>query len=67
MASEEDVRKTYHRAMDSMVRLNRVAVRLIHRYNAHDTTDVSGFGLFGHSQMLHMGRMMYRSSLTTCS
>ena len=29
--SEEDVRKAYQRAMDSMARLNRTASRYIHR------------------------------------
>merc|ERR1719402_2181240 len=32
--SEEDVRKAYQRAMDSMARLNRTASRLMHKYNA---------------------------------
>ncbi|XP_050089134.1 inactive selenide, water dikinase-like protein [Anopheles aquasalis] len=52
VVSEEDVRKAYHRAMDSMARLNRVAARLMHKYNAHGATDVTGFGLLGHAQTL---------------
>lgn len=52
VVSEEDVRKAYHRAMDSMARLNRVASRLMHKYNAHGATDVTGFGLLGHAQTL---------------
>lgn len=47
---EDDVKKGYHRAMDSMARLNRTAARLMHKYNAHGATDVTGFGLLGHAQ-----------------
>ena len=69
--SEEDVRKAYQRAMDSMARLNRTASRcsymakvflnwllvtffprLMHKYNAHAATDITGFGLLGHAQAL---------------
>ena len=40
--SEDDVRKCYQRAMDSMARLNRTAARLMHKYNAHGSTDITG-------------------------
>lgn len=52
VVGEDDVRKAYHRAMDSMARLNRTAARLMHKYNAHGATDVTGFGLLGHAQNL---------------
>lgn len=52
VVSEEDVRKAYQRAMDSMARLNRTAARLMHKYNAHGATDVTGFGILGHAQQL---------------
>lgn len=52
VVSEDDVRKAYQRAMDSMARLNRIAARLMHKYNAHGATDVTGFGLLGHAQNL---------------
>ncbi len=42
VVSEEDVRKAYQRAMDSMARLNRTAARLMHKYNAHGATDITG-------------------------
>jgi len=52
VVTEDDVRKAYLRSMDSMGRLNRVASRLMHKYNAHGATDVTGFGLLGHAQNL---------------
>merc|ERR1712130_877818 len=33
----EDVRKAYQCAMDSMARLNRIASRMMQKYNAHCT------------------------------
>ncbi len=42
VVSEEEVRKAYQRATDSMARLNRTAARLMHKYNAHGATDVTG-------------------------
>ncbi len=42
VVSKDEVRKGYQRAMDSMARLNRVAARLMHKYNAHGATDVTG-------------------------
>ena len=38
--------------MDSMARLNRIGARLMHKYNAHGATDITGFGLLGHAQAL---------------
>jgi selenide,water dikinase len=52
VVTEDDVRKAYLRSMDSMSRLNRTASRLMHKYNAHGATDVTGFGLLGHAQNL---------------
>ncbi|KAI1285971.1 Inactive selenide, water dikinase-like protein [Halotydeus destructor] len=52
VVTDEDVRRAYLRAMDSMSRLNRVAARLMHKFNAHASTDVTGFGLLGHAQNL---------------
>ena len=46
------VRKSYDYAIHSMARLNRTAARLMHKYNAHGATDVTGFGLLGHAQNL---------------
>ncbi|KAL8567531.1 putative protein serine/threonine kinase [Nucella lapillus] len=52
VVSEDEVRKAYQRAMFSMARLNRVAARLMHKYNAHGATDVTGYGLLGHANNL---------------
>jgi len=52
VVSEDDVRRAYLRSMDSMARLNRTAARMMHKYNAHAATDVTGFGLLGHAQNL---------------
>lgn len=52
VVSEDDVRKAYQRAMNSMARLNRTAARLMHTFNAHGATDVTGFGLLGHAKNL---------------
>lgn len=52
VATEEEIRKAYARAANSMSRLNRVAAQLMHKYNAHACTDVTGFGLLGHAQNL---------------
>jgi selenide,water dikinase len=52
VVSEEDVKKAYMRAMDSMARLNKTAAHMMHKYNAHGATDVTGFGLLGHAMNL---------------
>jgi selenide,water dikinase len=52
VVTEEDVKKAYQRAMDTMARLNRTAARLMHKYNAHGATDITGFGMLGHAQSL---------------
>jgi selenide, water dikinase len=52
IVNEEEVKRAYMRATNSMARLNRVAAALMHKYNAHAATDVTGFGLLGHAQNL---------------
>lgn len=47
-----EVRQAYAIAADQMARLNRNAARLMHKYRAHAATDVTGFGLLGHSRNL---------------
>jgi selenide, water dikinase len=52
VTNEDEVKKAYLRAMSSMTRLNRIAALLMHKYNAHAATDVTGFGILGHAQNL---------------
>ena len=42
VVSEDDVRKGYQRSMHSMARLNSMAAKMMHKYNAHGASDVSG-------------------------
>lgn len=50
--TEEEVRRVYFRAMDSMARLNLQGAKLMHKHGSHGATDVTGFGLLGHAQNL---------------
>eukprot|EP01117_Protostelium_nocturnum_P010935 TRINITY_DN3954_c0_g1_i1.p1 TRINITY_DN3954_c0_g1~~TRINITY_DN3954_c0_g1_i1.p1 ORF type:complete len:283 (+),score=89.70 TRINITY_DN3954_c0_g1_i1:337-1185(+) len=50
--TEEQVETAYRKAMKSMARLNRNGAKLMHVYEAHGATDVTGFGLIGHAQNL---------------
>ena len=43
VVSEDDCRKGYQRAMHSMARLNSMAAKMMHKYNAHGASDVSGY------------------------
>ncbi|XP_019647454.1 PREDICTED: selenide, water dikinase-like isoform X2 [Branchiostoma belcheri] len=52
VVSEEDVERAYQEAMFLMSRLNRTAAKLMHKYNAHGATDITGFGLLGHAKNL---------------
>ncbi|XP_077501774.1 inactive selenide, water dikinase-like protein isoform X2 [Amblyomma americanum] len=46
----EDVRRVYLRAIDFMARLNLNGARLMHKHGCHGATDVTGFGLLGHTR-----------------
>lgn len=50
--NEEIIHEMYNKGVDSMLRLNRNAARLMSKYNAHGGTDITGFGLLGHSRNL---------------
>jgi selenide,water dikinase len=52
VVTEEEVRKAYARALDSMAKINRSAAILMHKYGAHGATDISKFGLLGHAASL---------------
>jgi len=46
----ESARAAFETAVSSMIRLNRNAARLMHKYGAHGATDVTGFGIIGHAR-----------------
>lgn len=48
--TKEELEKAYDTAMRNMSRLNRVGAQLMHMYNAHGCTDVTGFGILGHAE-----------------
>lgn len=52
LVSESDIQVAFQLAIASMTHLNKVAAELMHKYNAHAATDVTGFGLFGHARNL---------------
>uniref|UniRef100_A0AAQ5Y194 Selenide, water dikinase 1 n=1 Tax=Amphiprion ocellaris TaxID=80972 RepID=A0AAQ5Y194_AMPOC len=52
VVTQEDVELAYHEAMINMARLNRTAAGLMHTFNAHAATDITGFGILGHAQTL---------------
>jgi selenide, water dikinase len=47
-----DPAKVYNQACKSMASLNLCAAQAMHKFNAHAATDVTGFGILGHSDNL---------------
>jgi len=52
LITEDEARKSYKRAVDTMARTNRSSAILMHKYNAHGATGISGLGLLGHASAL---------------
>ena len=50
--SERTVRRAFHMANQSMMRLNKIGAELMHKHGAHAATDVTGFGIIGHLDAL---------------
>lgn len=50
--TRDDIFDAYDKAVKSMTMLNRLAAQLMHKYKAHASTDVTGFGLVGHAENL---------------
>uniref|UniRef100_A0A8C9LLF4 Selenide, water dikinase 1 n=1 Tax=Piliocolobus tephrosceles TaxID=591936 RepID=A0A8C9LLF4_9PRIM len=50
VVTQEDVELAYQEAMMNMARLNKTAAGLMHTFNAHRATDITGFGIWGHVQ-----------------
>lgn len=52
VVSREEVELAYQEAVFNMATLNRTAAGLMHTFSAHAATDITGFGILGHSQNL---------------
>lgn len=52
LISDDDIKKGYFRAVLSMATLNLNGAILIKKYGVKAATDVTGFGLLGHSKYL---------------
>lgn len=52
LVKKEDLDKLLKQASYSMARLNLTAAVLMHKFNAHCCTDVTGFGILGHANNL---------------
>jgi len=52
LVTEAEVHVAYNAAINQMGRLNRNGALLMQKYGAHACTDVTGFGILGHSQNL---------------
>jgi selenide,water dikinase len=50
--TEAEVLRAFDVASRHMSRLNKNAAKLMHKYGAHGATDVTGFGILGHSTNL---------------
>ncbi|XP_067205171.1 inactive selenide, water dikinase-like protein [Linepithema humile] len=50
--TEESVEKARSRAIDCMIRSNRVAAMLMRKYNAHAACEVGSYGVLGHAELL---------------
>lgn len=50
--SDNDIIETYNKALKSMQMLNYVGAKLMQKFKAHCSTDVTGFGLVGHAENL---------------
>ena len=48
----EELLEAHEKAVKSMTTLNLIAARLMHKYEAHASTDVTGFGIVGHAENL---------------
>jgi len=50
--SPSEIYTAYQTSVKSMTRLNKNSAKLMHKYKAHGATDITGFGLVGHSTNL---------------
>jgi selenide,water dikinase len=47
--SEEEAKKSFYLAIESMAHLNKNSATLMKKYKAHGATDITGFGIMGHA------------------
>jgi len=52
ITTEEEVKAAYRSTTLSMARLNLTGAKLMHKYKARAATDVTGFGILGHTKNL---------------
>eukprot|EP00008_Paramoeba_atlantica_P011024 CAMPEP_0201489798 /NCGR_PEP_ID=MMETSP0151_2-20130828/23755_1 /ASSEMBLY_ACC=CAM_ASM_000257 /TAXON_ID=200890 /ORGANISM="Paramoeba atlantica, Strain 621/1 / CCAP 1560/9" /LENGTH=251 /DNA_ID=CAMNT_0047875493 /DNA_START=369 /DNA_END=1124 /DNA_ORIENTATION=- len=52
IVSPDEEFTAYETAVKSMARLNQVGAKLMHKYEAHGATDITGFGILGHAENL---------------
>eukprot|EP00746_Dinoflagellata_sp_MGD_P008067 gnl/MRDRNA2_/MRDRNA2_116082_c0_seq1.p1 gnl/MRDRNA2_/MRDRNA2_116082_c0~~gnl/MRDRNA2_/MRDRNA2_116082_c0_seq1.p1 ORF type:complete len:309 (-),score=58.65 gnl/MRDRNA2_/MRDRNA2_116082_c0_seq1:197-1123(-) len=52
LVTTDEVDRAFSIAQASMGRLNRDAARLMHKYQVHAGTDITGFGILGHADNL---------------
>lgn len=50
--SPGDIQEAYQKAIKSMTTLNHLGAKLMQKYSAHCSTDVTGFGILGHAENL---------------
>lgn len=50
--TRDDITETYKIAVNSMIGLNKIAAELMHKYKCNCSTDITGFGLYGHAKNL---------------
>lgn len=58
ITTREECEVVFQFAMNSMARLNRTGARLMRKYQAHAATDVTGFGILGHSTNLAKNQLL---------
>ncbi|XP_073976219.1 inactive selenide, water dikinase-like protein [Rhodnius prolixus] len=50
--TKSEIEISYNMALNSMIHLNRTAAHLMHLFEAHAATDITGYGLIGHAETL---------------
>lgn len=50
--STDDIKEVYGKAVKSMITLNHLGAKLMQKYGAHCSTDITGFGIVGHMENL---------------